>query len=95
MTLEIVLTEIAVAVVEHAGCYLIGLRPPGVPLAGLWEFPGGKTQPGGNARRRSAARVPRGNRARGRGVWRLSDGGARLSSWSPAITFLGLPTGAA
>lgn len=37
---------IAVAVVEHAGCFLIGRRAEGVPLAGLWEFPGGKIQPG-------------------------------------------------
>ncbi len=40
------LTEIAVAVVEHQGRYLIGLRPAGVALAGLWEFPGGKLEPG-------------------------------------------------
>ena len=40
--------EIAVAVVEHAGRYLIGLRPPGAPMAGLWEFPGGKLHPGEN-----------------------------------------------
>lgn len=33
---------IAVAVVEHEGRYLIGLREPNVPLAGYWEFPGGK-----------------------------------------------------
>jgi 8-oxo-dGTP diphosphatase len=33
---------IAVAVVEHEGRYLIGLREPGAPLAGYWEFPGGK-----------------------------------------------------
>jgi 8-oxo-dGTP diphosphatase len=39
-------TPIAIAVVEHDGCFLIGQRPPGVPLAGLWEFPGGKIQPG-------------------------------------------------
>lgn len=39
-------TPIAIAVVEHNGCFLIGQRPPGVPLAGLWEFPGGKIQPG-------------------------------------------------
>ena len=39
-------TEIAIAVVEHAGQYLIGQRPAGAPLAGLWEFPGGKVQPG-------------------------------------------------
>ena len=39
-------TPIAIAVVEHDGRYLIGQRPPGVPLAGLWEFPGGKIQSG-------------------------------------------------
>lgn len=37
--------EIAVAVVEQNGCYLVGPRPDGVPLAGLWEFPGGKVEP--------------------------------------------------
>jgi len=37
---------IAIAVVRHEGRVLIGQRPPGVPLAGLWEFPGGKLQPG-------------------------------------------------
>jgi 8-oxo-dGTP diphosphatase len=35
-------TQIAVALVEHDGRFLVGLRPPGVPLAGCWEFPGGK-----------------------------------------------------
>lgn len=38
--------EIAIAVVEHKGNYLIGRRPPGVPLAGQWEFPGGKVNLG-------------------------------------------------
>jgi mutator protein MutT len=37
--------RIAIAVVEHEGRFLIGQRPPGVPLAGLWEFPGGKAEP--------------------------------------------------
>lgn len=37
--------QIAIAVVEHEGCFLVGQRPPGVPLAGLWEFPGGKVEP--------------------------------------------------
>jgi 8-oxo-dGTP diphosphatase len=36
------LTPIAVAVVEHAGRFLVGRRPAGVVLAGYWEFPGGK-----------------------------------------------------
>ncbi|HEV3136956.1 MAG TPA: (deoxy)nucleoside triphosphate pyrophosphohydrolase [Pirellulales bacterium] len=41
--------QIAVAVVENEGQFLIGLRPEGVPLAGLWEFPGGKLEPGESA----------------------------------------------
>ena len=41
--------SIAIAVVEHAGQFLVGQRPPGVPLAGLWEFPGGKVEPGETA----------------------------------------------
>lgn len=39
-------TPIAIAVVQHEGRFLIGQRPEGVPLAGLWEFPGGKIHPG-------------------------------------------------
>ena len=38
--------RIAVAVVEWEDQFLIGPRPPGVPLAGLWEFPGGKVEAG-------------------------------------------------
>jgi 8-oxo-dGTP diphosphatase len=38
--------DIAIAVVEREGHFLIGLRPAGEPLAGLWEFPGGKIEPG-------------------------------------------------
>ena len=37
---------IAVAVVVHDGRVLIGRRPAGLPLAGFWEFPGGKMAPG-------------------------------------------------
>lgn len=36
--------RIAVAVVESAGHFLVGVRPEGVPLAGKHEFPGGKCQ---------------------------------------------------
>jgi 8-oxo-dGTP diphosphatase len=39
-------TPIAIAVVEHQNQFLIGQRPVGVPLAGLWEFPGGKIEAG-------------------------------------------------
>ncbi len=37
--------EIAVAVVRRGDTVLIGPRPEGVPLAGFWEFPGGKLLP--------------------------------------------------
>lgn len=35
-------TPIAIAVVEHGDWVLIGQRPAGAPLGGMWEFPGGK-----------------------------------------------------
>ncbi len=39
-------TPIAIAVVQQADRFLIGRRPEGVPLAGKWEFPGGKIRDG-------------------------------------------------
>lgn len=39
-------TEIAIAVVEHQGKFLIGQREADKSLAGLWEFPGGKIEEG-------------------------------------------------
>jgi 8-oxo-dGTP diphosphatase len=39
-------TPIAIAVVEQESRFLIGQRPVGVVLAGLWEFPGGKIEAG-------------------------------------------------
>ncbi|MHB8899346.1 MAG: (deoxy)nucleoside triphosphate pyrophosphohydrolase [Thermoguttaceae bacterium] len=39
-------TEIAVAVVRRHDAVLAGPRPRGAPLAGFWEFPGGKIDPG-------------------------------------------------
>lgn len=38
--------EIAIAIVQRDAEVLVGLRPPNVPLAGYWEFPGGKVEPG-------------------------------------------------
>ncbi len=39
-------TTIGIAVVEHAGAFLVGCRPKNAPLAGMAEFPGGKCRPG-------------------------------------------------
>lgn len=36
----------AVALVDADGRVLVAQRPPGKPMAGLWEFPGGKLEPG-------------------------------------------------
>ncbi len=36
----------AVALVDRDGRVLLAQRPPGKQLAGLWEFPGGKVDPG-------------------------------------------------
>ena len=37
---------VAVALVDRDGRVLVSQRPPGKQLAGLWEFPGGKVEPG-------------------------------------------------
>jgi len=39
-------TQIGIAVVEHRGRYLVGIRPEGGPLPGCAEFPGGKCRAG-------------------------------------------------
>ncbi len=36
---------VVAAVIEDAQRFLVTRRPPGVHLAGLWEFPGGKIDP--------------------------------------------------
>ncbi len=36
--------QVAAAVIEHQGRYLITCREAGVHLAGYWEFPGGKRE---------------------------------------------------
>ena len=40
------LLVVAVALVDADNRVLLAQRPPGKQLAGLWEFPGGKVEPG-------------------------------------------------
>lgn len=40
------LMVVAAALVDSDGRVLVQQRPPGKPMAGLWEFPGGKVDPG-------------------------------------------------
>lgn len=42
----LLLPVVAVALVDADGRILLQQRPPGKALAGLWEFPGGKIEPG-------------------------------------------------
>jgi 8-oxo-dGTP diphosphatase len=39
-------TRIGIAIVEHAGRFLVGVRGEGSPLPGKAEFPGGKCEAG-------------------------------------------------
>ncbi len=41
-----ILLVAACALVDHEGRVLLARRPPGKPMAGLWEFPGGKLMEG-------------------------------------------------
>ena len=40
------LLVVAGALIDGEGRVLVQQRPPGKPMAGLWEFPGGKVEPG-------------------------------------------------
>lgn len=41
-----ILLVVAVAMIDGQGRVLVQRRPEGKPMAGLWEFPGGKVEPG-------------------------------------------------
>jgi 8-oxo-dGTP diphosphatase len=38
--------RVGIGLIGRAGSYLIRERPAGSPMAGFWEFPGGKCEPG-------------------------------------------------
>jgi mutator protein MutT len=38
--------RVGIGLIGRGGSYLIRRRPPGSAMAGLWEFPGGKCEPG-------------------------------------------------
>ena len=38
--------RVGIGLIGREGCYLIRQRPPGSAMAGRWEFPGGKCEPG-------------------------------------------------
>ena len=70
----------AIALVDDAGLVLLTRRPQGKPLAGLWEFPGGKVE---------AGETPEGALIRARTSFlvddRVDDGSVRdiiLASWN-------------
>jgi 8-oxo-dGTP diphosphatase len=46
MTEVNVITVVAVALIRADGAILLTQRPEGKAMAGLWEFPGGKLEPG-------------------------------------------------
>src|ERR1700733_2382371 len=41
-----ILLVVAVALIDADGRVLLAQRPPGKSMEGLWEFPGGKVDPG-------------------------------------------------
>ncbi|MEO5821228.1 MAG: (deoxy)nucleoside triphosphate pyrophosphohydrolase [Vicinamibacteraceae bacterium] len=46
MTADRAIVVVAAAIIERDGCWLLARRLKGTHLEGLWEFPGGKIDPG-------------------------------------------------
>lgn len=75
--------RVVAAVVERDGRLLLCRRPQGKRHAGLWEFPGGKIQPG-----ESAAEAARRELAEELAVEVLSVGGLLLARSDPGSPFV-------
>ena len=59
-------TRVGIGLIGRDGHYLIRQRRPGQIMAGVWEFPGGKCEPGESARGGHGAGMPGGGRPPGR-----------------------------
>ena len=57
----------ACALVDADGRVLLAQRPPGKPMAGLWEFPGGKVEAGETPEQTVMRELARGTRRRDQG----------------------------
>ena len=68
---ECPISVVAGALFDADGRVLIAQRPAGKALAGRWEFPGGKLEPGEDPRAGTRAGVARGTRCRGSDAHRL------------------------
>ena len=64
-------TRVGIGLIGRGGSYLIRLRPPGSAMAGYWEFPGGKCEPGESPEVATAG-----------SAWRKSGSRSRLAGWS-------------
>ena len=62
-----ILLVAACALVDADGRVLLAQRPEGKPMAGLWEFPGGKVEPGETPEETLVRELARGDRHRDEG----------------------------
>jgi 8-oxo-dGTP diphosphatase len=46
--------RVGIGLIGRSGSYLVRLRPEGSAMAGYWEFPGGKSEPGESPERATA-----------------------------------------
>ncbi len=86
---------VVAAVIEHDGRYLLGLRPTRKRHGGLWEFPGGKLDPGESLLDAATRELDEemGVRCTGGGrlLWSARDPGSRFEIDFVEITIIGEP----
>ena len=84
-------TLVAIAVVEHDGCFLVGVRPEGKPLAGFAEFPGGKVDHGETPEQAAIRECREESGLADRGRFGVSFDNLSLSARPVGNSFLPLP----